>query len=101
LHRSPRSTLFPYTTLFRSAEAVDPAALAGMTLAGPRTLAAATSAQPATAEEELMRARSITAGLVLLVAVGVAVFYVYPRVDVKRSEEHTSELQSRGHLVCR
>src|SRR5205085_9880757 len=56
------------------AEAVDPAALAGMTLAGPRPLAAATSAQPATAEEELMRARSVAAGLALLVAVGVAVF---------------------------
>jgi cyclophilin family peptidyl-prolyl cis-trans isomerase len=69
------------------AEVVDPAALAAMTLAGPRPLAAATSAQPATGVVELLRAQSIAAGLALLVGVGVAVFYVYPRVrpSVQRS----------------
>src|SRR5690625_6931589 len=55
--RPPRSTLFPYTTLFRS----------------------------------LDRARQAP-GLGDLGAHGV---------DDRRSEEHTSELQSRGHLVCR
>src|SRR5437870_8876566 len=60
----PRSTLFPYTTLFRSV--------------APETCFA--SVDP-------MRLEQVVANLV-----GNA---------VKRSEEHTSELQSRGHLVCR
>src|SRR5437660_9777074 len=71
--RPPRSTLFPYTTLFRSASFGKRAIeweLKGVPVRvelGPRDLAAGTAA--------IARAR--------------------------RSEEHTSELQSRGHLVCR
>src|SRR5947209_17261741 len=60
IRRPPRSTLFPYTTLFRSAQAVIPTYV-------PATIVCAT------------------------VAVG----------PVRRSEEHTSELQSRQYLVCR
>src|SRR5436305_12551156 len=60
LRRPPRSTLFPYTTLFRSVCA---------------TLRHACHAAP------------------------VAVKSTYERAT--RSEEHTSELQSRPHLVCR
>src|SRR5437660_6417889 len=66
IRRPPRSTLFPYTTLFRSAE---------VTL----------EANPGTASAERLAAYC---------AVGVN------RLSL-RSEEHTSELQSRGHLVCR
>src|SRR5690625_6532138 len=62
IRRPPRSTLFPYTTLFRSQPLV---AVSG---AGSR------------------RQRPASVG-------GAAL--------VTRSEEHTSELQSRGHLVCR
>src|SRR5260221_9786992 len=62
IRRPPRSTLFPYTTLFRSRRAL---------------LALATGA--------------LAAGAVLLVTSG----------PVRRSEEHTSELQSHSDLVCR
>src|SRR2546422_7265954 len=67
IRRPPRSTLFPYTTLFRSprAQPVDQPALAGL---HPRL------------EQDEQRERPL---------------------DVGRSEEHTSELQSRLHLVCR
>src|SRR5437660_12842557 len=69
IRRPPRSTLFPYTTLFRS--------LAGTGHEG----------------EILGRGR---AGEPIGVARGAT------RVqNMPRSEEHTSELQSRGHLVCR
>src|SRR2546422_8443246 len=73
IRRPPRSTLFPYTTLFRSLELLEVAgsALEGAALAGlGRGLAAA---------------RVVAADLGRLA----------------RSEEHTSELQSRLHLVCR
>src|SRR5204862_4977752 len=60
IRRPPRSTLFPYTTLFRSV---------------PATLVAR------------MRSRSVS--------------HEYAPCAAKRSEEHTSELQSRRDLVCR
>src|SRR2546429_2504211 len=62
IRRPPRSTLFPYTTLFRSQYAPHPM-------------------QPAPPRQEFGRHRG-------------------PSVQA-RSEEHTSELQSRLHLVCR
>src|SRR2546422_8572318 len=66
IRRPPRSTLFPYTTLFRSGVLREP------TLVG----------LPASDFE----------GMALRCVRGV---------DLLRSEEHTSELQSRLHLVCR
>src|SRR2546422_2568180 len=77
IRRPPRSTLFPYTTLFRSLLR-NPA----RTLFVPVTRAAAL---PRLETERLLRA---------LRKLGV------PAGPV-RSEEHTSELQSRLHLVCR
>src|SRR2546429_1121137 len=71
IRRPPRSTLFPYTTLFRS-----PARGEG----GPRRDVAAARLRAAAGHAAL--------------AQGV-------RVAEPRSEEHTSELQSRLHLVCR
>src|SRR2546422_4360958 len=65
IRRPPRSTLFPYTTLFRSLNARRTA------VSSPR------SVLPATTTVRLADRRK------------------------KRSEEHTSELQSRLHLVCR
>src|SRR5437660_9206836 len=66
IRRPPRSTLFPYTTLFRSlAPAPAPVAAAPARAATPTTGQSTRPLVPA------------------------------------RSEEHTSELQSRGHLVCR
>src|SRR5207253_9070809 len=77
--RPPRSTLFPYTTLFRSDRDLD-----DEVVVTPRL-------QP-------RQHRHLPAALDLEDAdrVGVA-----DHVVDERSEEHTSELQSRGHLVCR
>src|SRR3989442_9072517 len=83
IRRPPRSTLFPYTTLFRSLEV-----------------------------EARRMGSAIDPVLEVLDSAGHRVAYnddapglgVDSRVEVtfpKRSEEHTSELQSRPHLVCR
>src|SRR5687768_18266601 len=64
IRRPPRSTLFPYTTLFRSAEVIVGIDLCRQDVADERE----------------------SAGFFLA---------------ARRSEEHTSELQSRLHLVCR
>src|SRR5436305_9863206 len=72
LRRPPRSTLFPYTTLFRS----PPRSV------GKIDLPNGTRRRPAQKTYGLWRAT----GLLRAIA---------------RSEEHTSELQSRPHLVCR
>src|SRR2546429_5088817 len=69
IRRPPRSTLFPYTTLFRSARA----RLPGIPRSSPCRAAPRHSSRPPRAK----------------------------RWKVPRSEEHTSELQSRLHLVCR
>src|SRR5690349_21873307 len=72
LRRPPRSTLFPYTTLFRSV--------------------AATNANRAVAQQR--RARRVPQR-------GVRERWSFMRMPRRRSEEHTSELQSRRDLVCR
>src|SRR3712207_7656949 len=85
IRRPPRSTLFPYTTLFRSVRAVL-ARLDGLREDGVG------EARPARARLELrVRAEQLVA------AGGTAV----DAVALLRSEEHTSELQSRQYLVCR
>src|SRR5437868_9684996 len=87
LRQPPCSTLFPYTTLFRSAKAVAAALIRMGTREGDRV--------------GLMGPRSeelITGALGILTA-GAA--YVPLDGDHSRSEEHTSELQSRFDLVCR
>src|SRR3712207_7982986 len=78
IRRPPRSTLFPYTTLFRSPEAVD--AARGMGMTGPQIVR----------RVELPLALPLVVGGIRTSAVNV--------VDRK---EHTSELQSRQYLVCR
>src|SRR2546422_7951507 len=70
IRRPPRSTLFPYTTLFRSAE------------------------------EELKIPPTI-AGFVLPLGSTMCMNGTALNETGDRSEEHTSELQSRLHLVCR
>src|SRR3712207_7784675 len=75
IRRPPRSTLFPYTTLFRSTGS----------LAMPRAVALS-SGNP----KSVHKARSIFARCDLPL----------PKKPL-RSEEHTSELQSRQYLVCR
>src|SRR3712207_7605340 len=76
IRRPPRSTLFPYTTLFRSrwliADGVTCSARAAASSVPPRTVASSA--------RNWARSRFI---------------------NRDRSEEHTSELQSRQYLVCR
>src|SRR2546427_8122232 len=77
IRRPPRSTLFPYTTLFRSHGEQDGVRVArGLTRrSGPRV-----SSRFSRELLQLLRG---------------------PRVAEHRSEEHTSELQSQSNLVCR
>src|SRR3712207_8187256 len=78
IRRPPRSTLFPYTTLFRSAR---PGRVAGRGRPAHRQLVGELGAMDDGALGRPGR-RAVVAGL-------------------RRSEEHTSELQSRQYLVCR
>src|SRR5215208_1318892 len=65
IRRPPRSTLFPYTTLFRA---------------------------------RLVALMLLTLAAILMLEGDALIFILAAEA---RSEEHTSELQSRGHLVCR
>src|SRR3712207_8898908 len=86
IRRPPRSTLFPYTTLFRS----------------PR---------PSYSLKIILFVGSYLAvwaltGIALLIAWSVPINYFFmgmnsSLISKQRSEEHTSELQSRQYLVCR
>src|SRR3712207_7783273 len=90
IRRPPRSTLFPYTTLFRSIEITglrNPCVQLDRFQSG---LMAAVLER--NAEGNLVR----KAGVMGVVLSGGEV-----RPDDPRSEEHTSELQSRQYLVCR
>src|SRR3712207_7204970 len=82
IRRPPRSTLFPYTTLFRSRGARGPRRAARDILAASR-------------------ARQSKARTFLSVAVEAENGRVHLSSGDARSEEHTSELQSRQYLVCR
>src|SRR5256886_11295617 len=88
IRRPPRSTLFPYTTLFRSE--VDLAAV----IENARTVArvAGTRLLP------VVKANAYGVGAV---AVSKALEALDPWGYGVRSEEHTSELQSQSNLVCR
>src|SRR3712207_8845661 len=74
IRRPPRSTLFPYTTLFRSNY--------GMT------------------KSQFQHLTNITNGLINLSGTK-SLLKISENVVTARSEEHTSELQSRQYLVCR
>src|SRR2546429_6229488 len=88
IRRPPRSTLFPYTTLFRS-DAVAFADDVANLVEDLREVAAGLPLDRDTGHEEAQ------------VEVGDAVAHRLERLLDGRSEEHTSELQSRLHLVCR
>src|SRR3712207_8544260 len=83
IRRPPRSTLFPYTTLFRSA-------IPGEMTAGPW------EPWPPSYNEGMRRPEERPDRLAEARAAGGKFTLV-----VTRSEEHTSELQSRQYLVCR
>src|SRR2546427_7610473 len=91
IRRPPRSTLFPYTTLFRSGAGGTKGGSGGRVTGHVSEGSFAIVAVPAPLLD-------ITA-----VARCVALFDVAaaPATNVTRSEEHTSELQSQSNLVCR
>src|SRR3712207_7288690 len=74
IRRPPRSTLFPYTTLFRSSSST------------PRCTGTATAARWSPRSRPTSSTSAVTTGWSSI---------------PQRSEEHTSELQSRQYLVCR
>src|SRR3712207_7561850 len=76
IRRPPRSTLFPYTTLFRS---IEPFSTTKLHFVRDRS--------------ESIRLNSIPDPMIIISASGM--------LTGGRSEEHTSELQSRQYLVCR
>src|SRR2546426_8240775 len=76
IRRPPRSTLFPYTTLFRSPHGA------------PHRVVPALDANVVREELPAHRGRAIQE-------------HLQPLREVTRSEEHTSELQSPCNLVCR
>src|SRR3712207_8601173 len=92
IRRPPRSTLFPYTTLFRSGE-VRTVAPPGDDI--PRVLARGRREQDEPGSVRLAAEQCQTVPRVLARAV-----QQYHQGG-GRSEEHTSELQSRQYLVCR
>src|SRR3712207_6851622 len=97
IRRPPRSTLFPYTTLFRSIHARGPAALARARAA----LGHVARSRPAAVRR---RVRHVPGGRGRRDdrdAAAPAGGGHGPLADRPRSEEHTSELQSRQYLVCR
>src|SRR5690606_41538515 len=88
---TPRSTLFPYTTLFRSPS---PDGLSLVTAEGELRLEAQTGQLKLQSREEL---KITSAKGQVELAAGKALHLA----TSGRSEEHTSELQSRENLVCR
>src|SRR3712207_8409787 len=90
IRRPPRSTLFPYTTLFRSRLRPQ---------VGQQPVA-----QLQVPAHDALRHRSVAPRFARRLPVGPRVGGEQAELrppDVQRSEEHTSELQSRQYLVCR
>src|SRR5947208_9297238 len=88
--RPPRSTLFPYTTLFRSSPRRDVGYVIG---AGIATLFCAFTG--------FIWKSGFPKTLAALLSVSMASHVLERFLVTPRSEEHTSELQSPDHLVCR
>src|SRR5437899_4930176 len=82
IRRPPRSTLFPYTTLFRSCKEQLEAQL------------------PKDSHAAFVRGLMFGVGGAILGLILYSVFGIVTGIEI-RSEEHTSELQSLRHLVCR
>src|SRR5687767_15644424 len=85
IRRPPRSTLFPYTTLFRSIDVV----------------ATEQDRQIASSLAEIDTLRSQPVAIEHDLGLGLIELQVGVGKHEQRSEEHTSELQSLAYLVCR
>src|SRR3712207_8778946 len=86
IRRPPRSTLFPYTTLFRSVFLKQAIPINGAGLQPLIDLAVVEAERAANAREAIVFCPPIAG---------------FNNPKQARSEEHTSELQSRQYLVCR
>src|SRR3712207_8752685 len=93
IRRPPRSTLFPYTTLFRSRPPGAACKAADTSRSEGRERS--TAPRPGLLDSFTI-SDSLSAG-----SVGVVGSNRRQRLGAVRSEEHTSELQSRQYLVCR
>src|SRR5687767_15501979 len=91
--RPPRSTLFPYTTLFRSCNRPETTRIQPIGLRGRRY----TSTPPDRAKAGTNTAIQAFGPVVTTCGRDITP----PDSDSGRSEEHTSELQSLAYLVCR
>src|SRR2546422_5269227 len=89
IRRPPRSTLFPYTTLFRSI--LMRRSILSLSVAAALTMPAIAAAQQAKPSVPTLDQVLEASGIAMDGYIDAAI----------RSEEHTSELQSRLHLVCR
>src|SRR2546430_12882225 len=83
IRRPPRSTLFPYTTLFRSADPLRPRNAAAAARLRPLLAGPAEQFRPAAHRGDAAMSPPASS------------------LNATRSEEHTSELQSQSNLVCR
>src|SRR3712207_7862680 len=88
IRRPPRSTLFPYTTLFRSCETDQ--------LAPRKALCRCLESSGCLLHQGSKGGRIVDSEVRHYLPV-----YRHPGLGETRSEEHTSELQSRQYLVCR
>src|SRR3712207_7179209 len=84
IRRPPRSTLFPYTTLFRSQ----------LACCAPGQVAQTRRSYGTVSTCRRLRSSATSAG-------HCPGHFLYGVEHIRRSEEHTSELQSRQYLVCR
>src|SRR5437016_10128018 len=90
IRRPPRSTLFPYTTLFRSYRKLETKSFAGRMLISKNTLSSTSHARAGRQGTDAVSERRLPTLLRQCSIRGQS-----------RSEEHTSELQSLTNLVCR
>src|SRR2546430_13105229 len=86
IRRPPRSTLFPYTTLFRSASAAASSPASTPTVVSFGCCARSGRAASSASGRRTLETNRVSRGFEQL---------------THRSEEHTSELQSQSNLVCR
>src|SRR5439155_25379331 len=93
VRRPPTSPLFPYTTLFRSWSTSSAAFIGGSPPVSSTHCAHLSNPSPSAPKPRAFC--RISAHISVLTSPG------WITLAVTRSEEHTSELQSRGHLVCR
>src|SRR3712207_8560819 len=85
IRRPPRSTLFPYTTLFRSVV--------------PRVSLERVS--PTTTGQQIVSVEAVKRVVPVIAPQLIGAQRTVDALHAGRSEEHTSELQSRQYLVCR